>query len=225
MNRLKELRKAHKETQEHIAKNVVFRTVKTYRKYETTLDFDDIPLKDACALANHYNVTIDYLCGRSDCTKTDSHYIEKVLGLSQAAQDTLQALNTWKQKDNSGSASEIDIINFLLSNSEHKFNDLIHTLRLFILKNEFSTLCTMIPTVENGLSVYEPLPYQILLASDDTRTFGVTLNTQNLVETSTLETMHKLLYELQAIYEKEHAQDSKKQNNVLPGQMNINDFM
>lgn len=232
MNRLKEIRKAHNETQTFVASKVIFRTVKTYRKYETSTDFEEIPLKDAIALANHYNVTIDYLCGLSDCTRTDSHYIQNEIGLSQAAQDTLQVLNkhSLKYNDFGVSASEMDIINFMLSDKT-KFGNMISTLRLYMLKNEFSELCYTDEDTETKHMEIKPLPFKWLLAGKKTLDnagnpgyISISLNTENIIETSALETLHKYLYEMQAAYIKQNPAPAKSEKQ-LPGQMSLNDYM
>lgn len=61
MNRLKELRKQQKLTQEEIAKTLNT-TQQTYQRYE--IEQSEPNLETLCKLADYYGVTLDYLVGR-----------------------------------------------------------------------------------------------------------------------------------------------------------------
>lgn len=64
---------------------------RAYRTYENNQVMPPIAL--AVFLADHYDVTIDYLLGRSNCRKVDNEYIHQQLGLSDKAIDRLKRFN------------------------------------------------------------------------------------------------------------------------------------
>lgn len=61
--RLKELRIAQKLKQSEIAEHLDI-TIRAYQYYEAGTREPDI--KTLCALADYFNVSLDYLCGRSE---------------------------------------------------------------------------------------------------------------------------------------------------------------
>ncbi len=61
--RLRELRKAQKETQVQVAKAIGV-TDRQYQRFEAG---ENLPgFENLCALADHFGVSLDYLAGRSD---------------------------------------------------------------------------------------------------------------------------------------------------------------
>lgn len=61
--RLKELRSTHKLKQSEISEHLGI-TTRAYQYYEAGTREPDI--KTLCALADYFNVSLDYLCGRSE---------------------------------------------------------------------------------------------------------------------------------------------------------------
>jgi len=69
---------------------------------------DRLPALDKLILlADKYNVTIDYLIGRSDCTSVENEYIQQVTGLSDSA---INALRDFKKSDSAGIKHVIDSV-------------------------------------------------------------------------------------------------------------------
>lgn len=62
-SRLKELRTAQKLKQSEISKHLGI-TIRAYQYYEAGTREPDI--RTLCALADYFNVSLDYLCGRSE---------------------------------------------------------------------------------------------------------------------------------------------------------------
>jgi len=63
MKRLKELRQSHNKTLKQMGE-ILGITQRNYQRYET--GEVDPPLSRAIALADYFNVSLDYLVGRSD---------------------------------------------------------------------------------------------------------------------------------------------------------------
>lgn len=112
-NRIIELRKEAGLNQTQVAQKIGC-VLKTYQNYEQGHNFPT--LEYAAALAELYEVSIDYLLGRSDCRNVDNSYINKLTGLCDNAISTLKLLNM-----NNGSTvvghNEIGTLNILLSDS------------------------------------------------------------------------------------------------------------
>lgn len=84
---LKELRLQNNATQADFAR-LLGCTVKTYRGYEKGAEYPDT--KCLIDLSDKYNVSIDWILGRSDCTSVDNEYIHQQLGLSDNAINQLK---------------------------------------------------------------------------------------------------------------------------------------
>ena len=67
IKRLEDLRIDHDRTQQDIA-DILFCKREVYRRYEKGLR--ELPLSYAIKLADYYNVSLDYLVGRSDKKRT-----------------------------------------------------------------------------------------------------------------------------------------------------------
>lgn len=95
-DRLKQLRLDKGENQSDIAAFLGV-SVQSYSAYEGSRE----PKYDLlCKIAEHYDVTTDYLLGMSDAKKPDAADVMKVTGLSEKAIDTLK-LCVNRDKDNS----------------------------------------------------------------------------------------------------------------------------
>lgn len=88
-NRLQELRKKAGFTQQEIADKLQI-DIKTYRTWEKRGISEKASIYNACALADLYNVSIDYVLGASDFTSVDNEYISQQLGLNDTAIKTLK---------------------------------------------------------------------------------------------------------------------------------------
>lgn len=208
------LREKHKYSIKKVA-NYLLATEKTYASWEDAPK--TIPMDNAIKLSELYNVSLDYLLNRSQYTTTGNEYIINSLGLNQTSIDTIQGLKKYSKTEDYTSLTSIDTLNYILSNPLLLLH-ILSDLRCYILKNEYSTLCT-IEFVE-GTREYKPLPYQLLGATNGLSLLG--LNTDDIVEKTALENLHKSLYELQASY-KDYA--PKKETPDIPGQTHINDFL
>lgn len=76
--------------QETFAEKVLHISPKTYANYENGLK--PIPSNVLESLSDYYNVSIDYLLGRSDFTSIDNEYIHQQLGLSDKAINNLKSI-------------------------------------------------------------------------------------------------------------------------------------
>lgn len=213
-NNIRLLREKHKLTQQAVA-DFLGISLKAYRNYEKSPH--TIPMNCAIKLSDKYNVSLDYLLNRYEYTTTGNEYIINNLGLSQTSIDTIQGISKYSKTENYTDITSIDILNYVLSNPL-LFIDLLGSLRWYILKNDFSTLCTF--EFKDGTRQYNKLPYQLLGATNGQSVIG--LNTADIVEKTALENLHKLLYELQKRY-KDYA--SKQSAPDIPGQTHINDFL
>lgn len=64
INRLKDLREDSDLTQKELAKKLGYHTT-TYQRWEENLH--NIKLQDALNIADFYNVSLDYIAGRTNC--------------------------------------------------------------------------------------------------------------------------------------------------------------
>lgn len=220
MNNIKSLRTKHKLTQQAVADYLGI-SLRAYRIYEATPL--KLPMEHAIALSDKYNVSLDYLLNRSNYTSVGNEYIINNLDLNQTSIDTLTGLKKQSDKEDYISLSLTGTINHLLSNPLLA-RDLLHNLRLFLVQNEYDTLCSLV-----GGS-YQPLPYNDIVLGkkvlDNANNPGyavIGLSNEDLLKKATLENMHSLLYKLQEFYDKEQA--NKKPSNDIPGQTTINDFL
>ena len=92
---LKELRKKENYTQEYVARQLGVE-VKTYRSWEIGYYKNNIQLfptinsDKLIKIADLYNVSIDYILGRSSITQVDNTYIHSKIGLSENSIITLE---------------------------------------------------------------------------------------------------------------------------------------
>jgi transcriptional regulator with XRE-family HTH domain len=109
-DRLKELRLSRGENQSDVAK-LLGVSVQSYSAYEGVREpkFDFV-----CKLAQHYNVSADYLLGLTDIKTTETNVtaICDYTGLSEKAVKTLASLNSWEYW------SHISTINLLIEQEE-----------------------------------------------------------------------------------------------------------
>lgn len=127
--RLKHLRTTAGYTQKEISQKMGI-TEKTYRKWEVGVYdgktnvkyYPAIEYNNLFALADIYNVSIDYLLCRSDCTSVDNHYISKKTGLSD---QSINVLCDWKGRK--------DILDAFISSPEYMEYD-EHSLHFLELK-------------------------------------------------------------------------------------------
>lgn len=219
-NNIRFLREKHKLTQQAVA-DFLGVSLKAYRNYEKSPH--TIPMKCAIQLSDKYNVSLDYLLNRYEYTTTGNEYIINALDLNQTSIDTLTGLKKQSDKEDYISLTLTDTINHLLANPL-LCRDLLHNLRLFLVKNEYDTLCYL----EGGS--FQPLPYQTIAMGkevlDNANNPGyavIGLGKEDLLAKTTLENMHALLYKLQEFYSKEQA--NKKPSDDIPGQTHINDYL
>ncbi len=121
--RLYDLRKEYHLTQEKIAE-AIGTTTKTYREWEKS---GKIPTTDfLLALSEKFNVSADYLIGKSDCRTIDENIkmITKATRLSEKAIENLLAIT----KDN----ATVEMLNIILSDRESLINFLQN---LYDIKN------------------------------------------------------------------------------------------
>lgn len=91
-NRLKYLRKKKDITQTQVADNIKC-VLKTYQNYEQGHNFPT--LEYATKLADLYNVSIDYLLGKSDYTSITNETIGNITGLTN---ESIEVLQMWKKQ-------------------------------------------------------------------------------------------------------------------------------
>ena len=120
---LKELRKKENYTQEYVARQLGVE-VKTYRSWEigyyknNIQFFPTINSDKLIKIADLYNVSIDYILGRSSITQVDNTYIHSKIGLSENSIITLEKAK--KDQFTVYSSYIIEIIDFLLNHDETK---------------------------------------------------------------------------------------------------------
>ena len=116
--RLIELRKDYKKSQESIAKKIDV-TQQTYANYESGKRLPSIDI--LYSLAKLYNVPSDYLIGITDSKENDKGIQAAVdlLGLSDKSVETLYFVNNSSSPENWG-ISMIDCLNILMENADFK---------------------------------------------------------------------------------------------------------
>ncbi len=145
---LKKLRLQNNATQADFAR-LLGCTVKTYRGYEKGAEYPDT--KCLIDLSDKYNVSIDWILGRSDCTSVDNEYIHQQLGLSDNAINQLKAFQAHDEMfkfTNKLIGKEyafldsydlrLPFINCLLTS--YKLRQFINTIFLYILPDKFQRL-------------------------------------------------------------------------------------
>ncbi len=110
-NRIIELRKNFGYNQVYVAEKIGC-VLKTYQNYEQGHNYPT--LEYATKLADLYNVSIDYLLGKSDCTTVEKDKIKAITGLSDKAIDTLATLSSNNGTTIAGH-NEMNTLNLLLS--------------------------------------------------------------------------------------------------------------
>lgn len=119
-NRLKELRKDTGMTQEAIAKSLGI-TAKTYRSWEKCEDIKGIGIRnisDLVALAELFEVSVDYILNKSEFRTPENDFIGKETGLSDEA---IFMLEEWNDKKNDlFIQKDLDTLNFILKECYHR---------------------------------------------------------------------------------------------------------
>jgi transcriptional regulator with XRE-family HTH domain len=107
--RLVQLREFHNIKQKDIADYLGI-TVRGLRYYET--DVREPNIKTLIALANYFNVSLDYLLGISDIPRPIPANIQEIISKATNPAELLQTLNRILQKDNeeSGTKGKIDTL-------------------------------------------------------------------------------------------------------------------
>lgn len=113
-NRIVSLRKENGYNQTDVAAKIGC-VLKTYQNYEQGRNYPT--LEYATKLSELYNVSIDYLLGRSEYTSVENEEIGKIIGLNNASIATLKFINMNNGVTQSGH-NERNTLNILLSNSE-----------------------------------------------------------------------------------------------------------
>lgn len=141
---LKELRKKNKETQKTTA-DAIGVDQQTLRRYESGDRKPDIEI--LVRIADHFNVSTDYLLGRSPIQSTDT-FIQNdcvVTGLSQEAVEELKYI-----KENR--ASLIAFFNKLIVNSAFQ-----HIIGLLVTLEDTSSKCSPLLDFPDNMSILEEL--------------------------------------------------------------------
>lgn len=119
---IKELRTNNGYTQNYVAKQIKVE-VKTYRSWEigyykdNTQMYPKIDNDKLEALADLYNVSVDYILGRSEYLSVENEKIGEITGLSNDAIEMLKILSEYRAEYQAimpGLGSDIDAINALL---------------------------------------------------------------------------------------------------------------
>lgn len=168
---LKNLRKKEKYTQKYVAEQLGVE-VKTYRSWEIGYYKDNIqmfPTIDSDKLikiSDLYNVSIDYILGRSNITQVDNTYIHAKIGLSE---NSIFALEKAKNDQFTVYSSYIiEIIDFLLNHDETK--ELIRNLYYYFF-GDFSKTSdnkdniSLVDKYNHGISIECNKLYTIFLSS------------------------------------------------------------
>lgn len=115
---LKDLRKENGYTQNYVATQISVE-VKTYRSWEIGYYKDNVQMFPKIdndkleALADLYNVSVDYILGRSNCTSVENQKIKEITGLSNDAIETLKSLKNVYAFD-----KDMKIFNYIMSDRQ-----------------------------------------------------------------------------------------------------------
>lgn len=132
--RLKELRTKNGYTQNAIAGKIGV-TTKTYRTWEIGVfnscsqSYPPIDNEKLEKLSDIYNVSIDYILGKSKYTSVDNEEIGKITGLNNFAITTLKSLKKAYDYDHT-----MDILNFIMTDT-YLFGSFLGYLRDYIEPN------------------------------------------------------------------------------------------
>lgn len=168
---LKELRKKGNYTQEYVARQLGVE-VKTYRSWEigyyknNIQFFPTINSDKLIKIADLYNVSIDYILGRSSITQVDNTYIHSKIGLSENSIITLEKAK--KDQFTVYSSYIIEIIDFLLNHDETK--ELIRNLYYYFFgdfckTSENNDDINLLDKYNRGVSIECNKLYTIFLSS------------------------------------------------------------
>lgn len=168
---LKELRKKENYTQEYVARQLGVE-VKTYRSWEIGYYKNNIQLfptinsDKLIKIADLYNVSIDYILGRSSITQVDNTYIHSKIGLSENSIITLEKAK--KDQFTVYSSYIIEIIDFFLNHNETK--ELIKNLYYYFFGDFHKTLenddsISLVDKYNRGISIECSKLYTIFLSS------------------------------------------------------------
>ena len=125
-NRIIELRKEAGYNQTQVSEKIGC-VLKTYQNYEQGHNYPT--LEYANNLANLYNVSIDYLLGRSDCRNIKDSYISEKTGLNDNAIQTLKSLKSTYDFEHT-----MNILNFIMTDT-YLFGSFLGYLRDYIEPN------------------------------------------------------------------------------------------
>lgn len=115
-NKITALRKESGFNQTQVADSINC-ALKTYQNYEQGRNFPT--LEYASKLADLYNVSIDYLLGRSDLTQIDNDFISKETGLNEVTINELKKVHAEKNNFQK-QQNYIELINFLFEHDKTK---------------------------------------------------------------------------------------------------------
>lgn len=132
-NTLKRLREEKKLTQVKVAE-ILGVTVKTYRTWENDIEKMKSGIKsyNLIALAELYDVSIDYILGLSTCRSVDNQYIYEKIALNDEAIHALEMIKLQDANEKLNLDEDIsltDVMNFTIENS---FEAILFAIRNFI---------------------------------------------------------------------------------------------
>lgn len=168
--RLAELRKSKGYTQNYVAKQITV-GVKTYRSWEIGYYKDNVhmfPKIDSDKLeklSDLYNVSVDYILGRSDLTQIESSFIHDKIGLSENSINVLQ--ENFVQHNHTHNMKYVEMIDFLLAHNETRN----------LLQNMYYYFFGNFQNVWNGNSPDDNLSVTIL---DECFSNGVSIESRQL---------------------------------------------
>ncbi len=114
---LKDLRKENGYTQNYVATQISVE-VKTYRSWEIGYYKDNVQMfpkidnEKLEALADLYNVSVDYILGRSKCTSVENEKIREIIGLNDHSIETLKNI-----KRSYHFEKDLEILNYIMSDT------------------------------------------------------------------------------------------------------------
>ena len=125
-NRIVKLRKEFGFNQQTVADKIGC-VLKTYQNYEQNHNYPT--LEYATKLAELYNVSIDYLLGKSDCLSIENEKIKEITGLNDTSIETLRTLKN---------SEYVDILNYIM-NDYCVFCNFLSNLSLYFDNNGYDT--------------------------------------------------------------------------------------
>lgn len=162
-NRIVELRKEAGYNQTQVSEKIGC-VLKTYQNYEQGHNYPT--LEYASKLANLYNVSIDYLLGRSDCRRIEDSYISEKTGLDDNAIQTLKIIKR--------SGYIVDLINFIMRDYAI-YGSFLSNLSLY-LDNDYDTPVHFDEKKGRYVESEEPGENIMLTNGEKTVTIGKKLN-------------------------------------------------